>query len=388
MNQATKRFAAGICVGGGVLLLLFAGFKLLSPSPAQVEYQHGSDLMQVQMYEAAQKDFQTAIRLNPHYPPPYRALAMMAQKQGSYPLAAEWWRKYLHLSPHASHAWCRLALTELESGQEVQAYQDAHTELKLSPQCPRAALVLGEIDVHRSEAAAALLHLQTAAKAYPNQPQVQLAYARVLALTHQYDDAAQILHTLLSAYANHPDPYVWLGYVYARRSNSPQDWQKAETFLRQGLAIDPVNARALFELGRLRLMERQYAKAIPLLQQAAQYKRHFLGALYTLAQAQQGLHQTSAALQTLKEFRTESDMAQQEISLLKSCSANPKNPAVYLALGQLEIKRQEPRAALIVLQTASKLQPGQPQILLAIKKARQMLHANASALPSGMPSQP
>src|SRR5579875_296214 len=247
----------------GMVGLLFGIWLELRPSSAAFEYQRGRNLEEIGMMPQAQRAYLVAIRRDPRYPPPYRALAEMAMRENNNLVAIDFWHKYLELMPTAKHAWCRLAEAEALVGLEVSAERDAQHELKLDPNCPRAHLCLGILAAKRNDALSAIQHLHVASRAYSNDPQIQLTYAKVLALTGDYNQAQQVLLHILQLTKVHPGPYYWLGYIYARRSAAPSSQQQAEQYLLKALLLNPYYPEANFELGRLYFNEHRLKVALP-----------------------------------------------------------------------------------------------------------------------------
>lgn len=350
----------------GLLILLW--FRL-RPSKADFDYQRGRNLQAIGLLQQAEQAYLTAIRKDPHYPPPYRALAEMAMRENDNLAAIDFWHKYLKLAPHAQHAWCRLAEAEALVGLEVSAEHDAQHELTLDPNCPRAHLCLGILAAKRNDALSALQHLRIASQAYSKDPQIQLAYAKVLALTGDYNKAEQVLLYILTLTKIHPEPYYWLGYVYARRSLDPASLQQAVRYLNRALFLNPSYPEANFELGRLLFNEHHLAAAIPYLEKAVKGQPHYIEALYTLGQAQLMLGHKKQAATTLAEYQRESALQAEETSLLRRYSTDRTNVSLLLQLGRLEIQRNEPNAALIFLRTADSLKPNDPEIHKALLRA-------------------
>lgn len=355
-------------IAGMVGLCLFACY-LRRPSPGAFDYQRGRNLEDIGLWSQAQQAFLQSIHRDPTYPPPYRALADIAMKARDYNSAVSFWRQYVHLLPYAKHAWCRLAKAEALNGWEVSAQNDAQHELLLDPNCPRAHLCLGILAAERSDALPALKHLAIASKSYANDPQIQLTYAKVLALVGEYNHAESVLRHILQLTTSHPEPYYWLGYVCARRSLDGKSLEQAERFLRTALLLNPSYPDANYELGRLYFNEHRFLAALPYLQNAIKEKPHYIAALYTLAQTQILLGKKSAGAHTLAVYQRESMLKATETALLRRYAVEPNNLSILLQLGQLEIERHEPIAALLFLQKAAKLKPNDPQIQNELNRA-------------------
>ncbi len=329
---------------------------------AQDAYQRGNKLREADMVADAQIVFEEAIKRDPKYAPPYRALAEMATAAKDYRSAADLWFAYLELEPRAEHGWCRLANAEMMLGFEVPALEHSQKELTLDPECTNAHLYIGLLFTRKGNAKEALTHLEKAAKALPDNPSVQMAYGRVLAQANDYATAEKVLTPLLQTDKNQADPYYWLGYVYARRSNSAEDVKKAESHIRRALELEPTNPRANYELGRLLVRLKRYNEAILPLQQAAATDRNDSAPLFLLAQAHTALNQKVDAADAQAEFKKRSDIENRRKSLLRSYAVNPKDVKTNLELGQLELQRGDANSAMLFLDNARTLAPDNAEV--------------------------
>lgn len=370
-RTASVRLALGaIGVGGAATLIIL--WWTMRPSPAAKEYRRGKDLAAIGMLNSAREAYTDAIRRDANYAPPYRALAEMAVSAGNNSASIGYWHAYLARAPQAKHAWARLAQAEMTGGLDVPALHDAQQELRINPGSASAHLILGILDAKRSQAKSALLHLAIAVRAYPDNLQAKLLYGKALALTGQYDLAEVELNQILQKTTAHPEPYFWLGYIYARLPAASINRHEAEKYLLHALVLNPDYPQANFELGHLRCLQRRYSQAIPLLKKAIAGKKHYIAALYVLAQAQSALGEKTQALRTQEIFLKQSDLKARQDALLKQYANNPNSVPLELELGQVEIQRDEPFAALIFLRPAHHSAPQDTNIQKSLQQAESM----------------
>ena len=387
-SALTGRHALGISLAVGVTAVLF--WKL-RPNPASASFERGRQLEAVKMTADARDAYLESVKRDPSFAPPYRALAELAASHGRFDVSAEYWRQYVARAPSAEHAYCRLAREEFRAGLEVPALADAERELRRDPKCARAHLVAGMLYTRTSQAKRALEHMAAAAEAYPDELPVQLDYARVLSLTSNWDRAEAALLRILERDRSHAEPFMWLGYVMARRPRTPDTVRKAKEYLGEALALNPEYPEAHFELARLLFAQREAARALPHAAKAAALRKHHPPGLYLLAQIYTSLGRSSDAAPVLRAFRRESRLAAREKALLRQYKLDPNNTAVALELGEVEIARERPEEALLFLRDAARITPEDSRIQAAIQQAERLMSSFSGKLvkiPSSEASKP
>jgi len=370
---------AGLVVGGGAFLFgsrFVAGF-----SPARGDYERGTQLAALKMTADARSAYLAAVRRDPRFAPPYRALAQMAAANGAYNDARQLWTDYLQRAPEAAHAWCGLAYAELMTGREVPALRAAEREIRGNRACARAHLIAGVLYARKSDAKRALEHLGPAAASpqYANYPRVQLLYGRVLALSGDYDRAEKVLQSVTRQKVANAQPFFWLGWIAARRRAAPATTEAARKYFAHALNLQPDYPEAHLEMGRLLLRERRAHDALPHIERAAAARNHYPAALYALAQAYAAVGRTEDAEQTRRAFRRESDLAAREKALLRQYAADPDQvPIATLGdLAQTLLARDKPEAALLFLRDALRRAPQDLRVQSLIVKAQ----SRGAALP-------
>jgi tetratricopeptide (TPR) repeat protein len=357
---------AALCAAVGAGHFLFWKFR---PSPAAAAYARGKALADARLTADAVAVYQEALRLDPRYAPPYRALAEIAADRGDLPTAIRRWQEYLALEPNAPHAWCRLTGVLMRAGRGTEALVTAERELKLAPDCGRAHLIAGLLYERKSQARPALEHLAAAMRAYPNDPRIALAYGRVLVLNSDYDRAEPILKEVIARDASLAEAYRWLGSLYARRAVTAENGRIAEQNLRRALELKPDYAEAHYELARLLFAQKRAAEALPSAEQAALRRKHYPRAFYLQAQIYAALGRPADAQRAQQQFRRESDLYARQEALWKRYGLNRDNVATGLELAETLLARDEPEAALRVLREIAPKAPGEARVQAALKRA-------------------
>ncbi len=375
-KRNTGRLALGALVVGGVAAL---SSWMLRQSPAAASFVRGRQLEADHLIPEARDAYLDAIKINPRYAPPYRALAELASAYDRDDVAVGYWQEYLARDPMGIHARCRLADAELRSGLEQSALNHAEEELHRDPHCPRAHLIAGILYTRKADPKQALDHLSAASNAYPNDPQVQLAYARVLSLTGDYDHAEPILLRILDRDESHAEPFLWLGYIEARHSDRPGSVRKARSYFARALDLQPNFPDAEFEMARLLFRTRSYAEALPFAQKAAAQRPHYPAGLYLKSQILDALGRDTEAQEVRLVFQRESVLAEREKALLKRFNLDRQDAAVAKELGQVEMARDKPEEALLFLRQAAQVAPHDIGIGTALTRAERMLQPPAPA---------
>ncbi len=369
MSSKRLGYFVTIFLAIGVALLLYVKSR---PSPAITAFKRGESLLAVNMQNEAGDTFLEATRLDPKYAPPYRALAELAMQVNAFPLAAEYWQKYVKLDTKAKEAYSQLAYTQMMMGQEPSAYKSAEEELKRNPESAQAHLTLGIINARRSAAKLALEHLEIAANAYQSNSKVQLAFAKVLALTGNLDRAEQILTGILAKDKSYAEPYYWLGYLYARRIETPENLKAAEKNLRTSLDLQPLFPQANLEIAKLYLRQKRYDLALTHVNRAIQHRKHYPAALFVQQKALEGLGKTAEAQKAQENLRVETQLAERGRALLRQYSGSPDNLDIIYALIQTQLDLEQPESAMRFLQDAMRRAPNDPRFQQALKRAQQV----------------
>lgn len=383
---------AGLVVGGGAFL--FGGRFVAGFSSARGDYERGKHLAALKMTSDARNAYLAAVRRDPRFAPPYRALAQMAAADGAYNDARQLWTDYLQRAPGAAHAWCGLAYSELMIGREIPALRAAEREIRANPACARAHLIAGVLYARKSDAKRALEHLGPAAASpqYAHYPRVHLIYGRVLALSGDYDRAEEVLQRVTQQKVANAEPFFWLGWIAARRGAAPDTTEAARKYFARALNLQPDYPEAHLEMGRLLLRERRAPDALTHIERAAATRNHYPAALYALSQAYAAVGRSEDAERTRRAFRRESDLAAREKALLRQYAADPDQVAIatLIDLGQTLLARDKPEAALLFLRDALRRAPEDRRVqsLIAKMQSRGATLPAVAAAPRSAPVSP
>jgi len=182
-------------------------------------------------------------------------------------------------------------------------YEDAITVLSeattIAPRRPDLHAALGEsyFTIGKTEVALEefklLLQLDPSAQSYAF---MGLCYRHL----GKFDEAKQYLQQGLKADPHNIPSLFNLGYIAKRQG----DFVQGEHYFSRALRMDPDYSDALFEMGSLKMEEKRYAEAIPVLRHCTEVSATPAQAYYKLASAERNLHQMEAAQRDMKIFLT------------------------------------------------------------------------------------
>jgi tetratricopeptide (TPR) repeat protein len=304
----------------------------LTPDDVRAIHETGSAHLKLRRYPDAVTAFQQAIRLKPDNPDYHGSLGLAYSKSVQFPKAAAAYQEAVRLKPDDEYALRELGTAYAMMGRKTEAMQVYNRLLKLDK--GTAELLLGDINRPGGPAAILATHAQTE--------------RLVCAMTDDCDEEgamedlrnAQRLHQRL----NPADPEVLfeIGEAY-------WFWERSDDALavyRSILAMKAkpeALARAHREIGFMYNEKKEYAKAVPELQEAQRIKPDdYTSGL--LGEAYIGLQDYPNAVPALQDaVRLKPDYAKWHMNLGKAYLAM-KQPDKALAEFQ-EVVRLEPKNA-------------------------------------------
>ncbi len=203
---------------------------------------------------------------------------------------------------------------------------------------------------------------------------VEAAYFYALALynTQQNEAAEKEVRRALRLNPGAADAYTLLGIILASRGNANAEASEA---LAQAVALDSANFDAVFNLGRVRYVQKDYQGAIKSLREAVRMRPKFAEARFFLGTSLESAGDSAAALseyQELIKLDPESAYGQvgagvvllkqgkkdEAISALRRAIAiDPRNFEAHWSLGRALMLSELYIEAVNVLQVAVKLDP-------------------------------
>jgi tetratricopeptide (TPR) repeat protein len=216
-------------------------------------------------WDAAAKEFQTAVELRPTSQDALSGLINSYLAEKKYAEAESALRKLLASNPQNSAAHVQLGRVLAAEGKNDEAAQELHAGVQASPDDPHAALELGTIYAKAGKNADAEQQFRIAVQKMPQDPEPHFALGSVLMYEKKYAEAQQELLIAVKLKPDLADAYGNLAIVASSNKNYVLALQ----------ALD-VRAKYLPEIPAtyfLRATSFDNLKAIP---QAVEYYQRFL----------------------------------------------------------------------------------------------------------------
>ncbi len=263
--------AAGMVLACAVSFLPPAGAQ--SPQ-VQIAFQHGATALREGRSADAEREFRTAVRLDPNLPEAHLDLGLVLGREGKNAAGIEELRKAIALNPKLDSAHLFTGVFLYQTGHNEQAIAELQQELALNPKSGEALSWLGIVELASGHPERAVGPLDQASELSPNDLNLleyrgrahsqvaQASYSRMATID---PDAWQVHKVRAELYASenkdreaiteyeqalkreqrNPDLFEALGDRY-RHMNELEPARKA---YQQELAISPQNPIAMYNLG-------------------------------------------------------------------------------------------------------------------------------------------
>jgi len=286
-----------------------------SPAPATLQMlQSGAAAMHQGKSAEAEAFFQQALAAEPNLPDAYLGLGMSQLRQGKADQAAASLTKALDLNPNLRGAHLFLGIAQFQANQIDAASQSLKREVAIQPDNVEALTWLGIVELGAGRAEEATIPLDHAAALSPKDPNVldyrgrahslvaQESYRALTALdpdswrvhralgeiaseSQQWQNAIVEYQKAIEKFSTNPDLYESLGEAYQRLSR----FDEATKAYEEELKLSPQNIIALYNLGRIQVLNGDPARGVQFLRQAVKQNSSSAPAIYYLGL---GLSQT------------------------------------------------------------------------------------------------
>jgi len=313
-----------------------------------------------------------------------------ALQRGDLSKAEQLFREHIKQFPNSGEALSNLAAVHARRGRYAEAVPLYDQALKVNPKLVpvhfNAAVALGQLKRYPEAAA----HLRTFLQSYPNEPRAHQLLG--LCLMESGDPRAALAALDRSYQLNPKDGSILyaLAYTSARAGNDARAseilaslegnptqarliegliqyrrgmWPEAKELFQKVVDANPTIQPAVAALGRLELLERNDARAIPLLESAIRLNPADAESTYQLGVLYDRNGRTVEALPLL--------------SRSLQLRANYADP--HYQIGRILLRDNKPAEALKELEIARRMIPDQEAIRLALGRAYQALGRSAEA---------
>lgn len=328
---------------GGMAEPVLRSAFALRPNDPEAATALGEILMERREYPEAFQVLKTAVDENPGYPLARMALGRLHRRRGAYHLAVEQFRAVVENHRGFPDAWGQLATCYLQMQQVAKADEAISRALEAEPDQPEYLLIraatLAAVGKHREAGQV----MERASAARPDDPGIQARYATLL-LTH-----------------------------YER----PEDLDRAGELLKALQQKAPDHPLLPYLRGQLAVHRGEWAASVPHLERARALNPGQDEVYYALSQAYRRVGREADADQALSTYRKNQSLRREIDELRIKLAVVAKRTPLYLRLARLQDQAGDRAGAAASLQTASQLDPDNPELKKEIARLQSRASANA-----------
>jgi tetratricopeptide (TPR) repeat protein len=363
------RFAIGLLALAGVIWgVVFMRQHQTTPSQQHLEagiaYDHQGQ------HDAACREWQEAVRLNTNNSTAWRLLGYTYISEDRWSDATEAFRQLLRLNPSEPDIYTSLATCTLRTNDFTAAKGYAQEAVKHNPNDVAALAIAVYCSPALGDQAERLDYLRRLVKLRPDDKDYLLMLAYPLTSKLAFAEARPLVEHILALDPQNAQAYALRGYIRFTETPSPQSLKEAEADLRRSLELNPLDAFALFQLGRVYKQKSLPAKAIPLLEKATHLAPNQHQMYYELAEAYQQVGNVKLAAVARKRFTTLRDQKDRESQLVKRVIAFPNDFDSNLECGLFLLEKGDLHKARVCLDKAQQLRPDDIRAKAAFQKLR------------------
>jgi len=284
-------------------------------------------------YPTAIHEFETADALQPGTPEILVDLGQVYLKSGDDGHALEILNRALKLQPNSAETLYLIGQAYSDQQKDMNALDALVKAHKLAPENTDVIFLMARLSMKQAFYADAIPLLEQGLKVAPREPKLLAALGECYFMTGKVAEAKLTFQALIdaqptaSSYAfmglwyRHEgqfdeaknyferglrsDPHnaaclYNLGYIAVRQGQ----YQAGEKWLTQALQVQPDYDDALLELANLKMHEKKFAEALPLLRKCAQLEPDPAPVYYRLGETERSLHQMDAAERDFGIFQT------------------------------------------------------------------------------------
>lgn len=357
------RIPLAVLASAGILIAAWTGSVYWRSLPALRHLNQGLSASESGRPLDAEREWKSALRLDPRRPEPYLLLAQLYLHGGRPDLAIPLLERLRELAPRYPHALCTLADSYTRAGETKKGFQTARQATLIEPNCARGHAIAGIHFGEQQDSRSAIAELARAVALAPGDDQIALSLAQTHLDASNLTAAEEIARDVLSRNPSYATAWYTLARSYARRTPTPGNLKEAVRSYEKAIEFNPALADAFAEIGRLKLLAGDPGGAIRPLQHLYSKGVRTKETLFNLAAAYRRLGDAARAEQMSRQFRAISEFESRYAATEKRFSIDPTNLTVALDLAELRVAAKEAEDALPLLQMVIEGRPRDPQSL-------------------------
>lgn len=348
-----------------VPLALWVNLRRLESGEARSHIARGVERLSAHKLDEAEKEWLTALRLDPSQVEPYRLLTeyyiTVGHPERSLPLL----ERLQQIAPGTPNLYSRLAEAYALTGNEQKSLAAAKTAVEKEPANPNAHALLGIHLANRADTRGAIVELDKAVLLAPTNAKIATTLAQAQLDAGDFASAESTVRKVLVRSPNYVTAWYVLGWSYSRRAPTRDNAREAIHAFEELLKLDPKRGDGYAELGRLCLMQGNAQGAEKALLVARQLLPNEPDVTFNLSAAYRKMGETKQAEQFAAEFKQQSDYATRFEALKKTLSVSPNNVEAALQMAELQIGARRYSEAQPLMQAILQRLPEDPRALAA-----------------------
>lgn len=347
-------------------------FVAANPKHANAKYYLAMAYVVDGKIDLAPRQFREALVLDPVRPDILNDLGAIYLLQRRYYEALVALQGAVTAKPNYAPAWANLGRLHVAMDMAYTATKELKKANQLEPGNIEVLSDLGEacrrtLNYTGSEAA-----YQEALRLKPDHVRSHTGLALLYQEKGQYDQALATLEVANRIAPDDPGVQATMGSIYLKKGTTPQEREKAETFLRRALELDPNIAGAWIGLGNLDLQRGKPKEAVTSLVRAMRLAPDSLEALNLLERALRRSGRIADADRTAKVVRERALRAREETVMEERITRNGEDWDSLARLAELYLLANKRYKAIWMtnrLKEGAPYHPKLPKLLQAIGPA-------------------
>ena len=341
-------------------------FRYVGRSEMRQHLNEGIRLYQAGKEPEAIEQWRAAMRSDPTHPDAYRLLAQALTTGGHPDEALPLLRQLEKIAPNSPGLYSQLAEAEATIGNGTDAaFNAAKRAVEKEPDSANAHALYGIQLSEQEKHAEAVSELTRAITLAPGDDRIAVSLAQAQLGAADVEGGVKTLETVITRSPGDAKAHYLLGWAYARRTPTPENLAKATAAFEKARTLNPEQKEIPAELGRLKILARDYRGAIAPLETAWKQGPPTDEIAYNLSKAYRATGDAARATQMSQEFKRLSDAKTTEAELRKRLALDSKDVVAATQLAELQVQTQNWEEAGPLIQTLLRIRPDDERVLRA-----------------------